>query len=125
MGFVAPNGYGQVTVNGKPALAHRVSYEINRGPIADGMHVRHTCDNRTCVNPAHLEVGTHTDNMDDRRRAGKYGGAYCGARIPFEVVGEMRAMRQAGRSNRWLAQEFGVSLSQVKNIINGRQRVAA
>jgi hypothetical protein len=124
-GFVATNGYGQVTVNGKPALAHRVSYEINRGPIPAGLHVRHTCDNRKCVNPAHLELGTHADNMQDRKKAGRYGGAYCGARIPVDVVTYIRALREAGFSCRRLAEHFGVSKSQIKNIVSGRQRVAA
>lgn len=57
-----PSGYGAFDKK----TAHRFSYRIHNGPIPKGLHVRHTCDNRGCVNPKHLAVGTHQDNMDDR-----------------------------------------------------------
>lgn len=69
-------GYGQFKVHGWTSRAHRVAYEIARGPIPDGMGVLHSCDNPRCVNPYHLRVGTHQDNMDDKRIRGRvwYGG---------------------------------------------------
>lgn len=51
--------------------AHRAVYMLMVGPISDGLLVRHTCDNRVCVNPAHLLLGTTQDNADDRRIRGR------------------------------------------------------
>ncbi len=56
-------GYGMLSVDDRPALAHRLSYAINVGPIADGLHLDHLCRVRRCVNPAHLEPVTIRTNL--------------------------------------------------------------
>lgn len=68
------HGFGYGYVRGpdlKKARAHRLSYEMAKGAIPDGFVVRHMCDNPSCVNPAHLEVGTMADNIQDRDRRGR------------------------------------------------------
>ena len=65
-------GYlGAVRGRGKLLGAHRVSYELNIGPIPHGLHVMHRCDNPPCVRPDHLELGTRSDNMSDAGRKGR------------------------------------------------------
>ncbi len=64
------NGYGQIKVFGKMVSAHRYSYEIHKGPIKSGFEVMHTCDVKSCINPDHLIVGTHGQNMADARERG-------------------------------------------------------
>lgn len=82
------NGYGQFRFLDCNWQAHRVAWTLLVGPIPEGMELCHTCDVRACVNPAHIFVGTHQDNMDDmgrkgRRRTGSPGrrGAWQRAKI--------------------------------------------
>src|ERR1700756_2891954 len=68
-------GYGHFTVRGqgrrRTLKAHRVSWELANGPIPEGLHVLHSCDNPPCVNPDHLFLGTDMDNVHDRDAKGR------------------------------------------------------
>lgn len=80
--------------------------------------MRHTCDNRTCISPAHIIVGTRTDNMRDmlsrgRKRLGKT------AKLNHELVEAAKSMRHEGWTVRQIASQFGVCLDTISKAING------
>jgi hypothetical protein len=68
---IAHNGYGKFSIKTRTFGAHRVSYTIFRGEIPKGKYICHSCDNRSCVNPAHLWPGTAKENQIDCREKGR------------------------------------------------------
>jgi hypothetical protein len=70
-GYVQPNGYAKTSYQGRPEWAHRAAWQKANGPIPEGMWVLHRCDVPLCINPDHLFLGTHRDNMADMRAKGR------------------------------------------------------
>lgn len=116
------DGYGQFRVKGVAFLAHRLAYMLAYGPIPDGLVVRHACDNPACVNPSHLELGTHGDNAKDRatRGRGARGERHGNAKLTAQQVRDIRDKRAAGVKLKPLAQEYGVHISLISQIANGK-----
>jgi len=116
-------GYGNCWYKGKCYKSHRVAWELIKGPIPNGMHVLHKCDNPSCCNPFHLFLGTDADNMADRNRKGRQAWGSAMNRPDglneWLVCGIMARYLQ-GISCRQLAREFGISSSTAARIINGK-----
>lgn len=104
--------------------AHRLSAEINIGIIPKKMEVCHTCDNPSCVNPAHLFIGTHKQNMLDMCKKGRWkAGPPTGVRNPSAKLNEekvliIRNKYLLGQSMRSLAKEYNVSKFAIFSIIH-------
>lgn len=115
-------GYGWFFL-GKQMNAHRAAYILFNGDLS-GLHVRHKCDNRVCVNPAHLEIGTHQDNMDDRGARGRTVRGEDHGKLKFsdEVVQQVRLDYVASKSYAKTGRKFGMSKTQVGNIVRNEQR---
>lgn len=104
-------GYGCISYLGRKTRAHRVQWKRrNGGTIPQGMVIRHTCDNPSCVNPDHLTIGTQADNILDQAVHGRKarGEAKGGAKLTDDAVRKARKLREEGHTIRSLAERFGV-----------------
>ena len=126
------NGYGIFNVNGMAVSTHRFSWELHNGEIPIGKHILHSCHNPPCVNPSHLRVGDHVENMLDMRLAGRAKGIIAGntlgktnrgensahAKLTEQIVRDIRSKyvpRKYGIDK--LSDEYGVSRGTVHDAI--------
>lgn len=139
-GSITPNGYAQfvdMNANRKKRLvvASRFSWELHYGQIPEGMLVCHNCpggDNRHCVNPAHLFLGTYVDNMQDALAKGRYhtgaretarfecprGEQHYASRLSEAKVIDIRRRAAGGEAQKSLAIEYGVRPDHVSRIVH-------
>lgn len=116
-------GYGKMKVNGEEIAAHRVSYANAFGPFDESLFVCHHCDVPSCVNPAHLFLGTHDDNMRDckekgRQKTGNHKGPANGRAILS--VEQVKSIRADTRASHLVALDYGVKPITIRAIRTGR-----
>lgn len=110
-------GYGRIVRGDNQMAAHRVSYELHKGPIPDGLLIRHTCDNPPCVNPDHLLIGTVRDNSQDSIERGRHAhGETAGpTKLNEDQVKEIIQLK--GRmTQREIGELYGISREAVSGI---------
>lgn len=121
------DGYPKFTVRKKPYSAHRVSYELHHGEIADGLFVCHRCDNRACVNPAHLFLGTIQDNNLDRHSKGRTRGTFqsgenhLNAKLSNADAEAILSLKGSGLLQREVGERYGVSRATIGAIWQGKR----
>lgn len=135
IGSMKASGYGRATYLGKNDMqAHRVSWMIFRGEIPDGLMVCHTCDNRYCVNPNHLFLGTHQDNMTDgvKKKRFLHGEARRAANNPRkgldhhnvvlnpDLVLQIIELKKSGKSYSQIQELIGISRGTALDVVKGK-----
>ena len=121
-GGTSGKGYGTLGVGSMVdgtrahAYAHRLSYEFYIGPIPDGLDVLHRCDTPPCVNPAHLFLGTHSDNALDAIAKGKWPATKL---TPVDITQIRRRYRFRVITQRMLGAEYGVTRRTIEAVVKG------
>lgn len=106
-GYAMLGGHWWRSSGGRSVLAHRISWEDARGErIPDGWTVDHLCRTRSCINPDHLKPGPHADNVRNSSRS----------IVNEDQVRQIRALPE-GTKTRSIADEFGLSMVQVRKIV--------
>lgn len=116
-------GYGAAWTGEKVEYAHRYSYTLAKGAIPPDMEILHACDNRPCVNPEHLSVGTRKENAQDcvNKKRQTYGERNPMAKMTEDRVMEVRRRFAAGEKQRDLAKAFGMSAPAICNIVRNQR----
>lgn len=128
VGASSRRGYGTIRVGGKGVRAHRMAWELQNGPIPNGMQVLHHCDEPACCRVSHLFLGTHQDNMTDMKRKHRArtatdvpkGSAHHAAKLTEADVVRIRDLVSNGMNQDMAAKMFRVSQSMVWRIVHRR-----
>ena len=133
IGSKTPLGYGHISKDNKTIYSHRLSWILHFGEIPDGLFVLHQCDNPSCINPAHLFLGTQLDNVHDRDQKGRgnwnynnranprRGENHCSSKLTNEIVWEAREAIKSGDkfALKKMAQRYGVSYTTIWKAARG------
>jgi hypothetical protein len=114
-------GYGDFRFNGVHVNHHRAVYCEIHGKTLDeikGFQVMHTCDNRWCINPEHLELGTNQDNVTDKMTKNRHVGGGRPVVTDVAILELIREQRANKAPVEWIAKQHEISVTAVLNIVN-------
>lgn len=119
-GVLHKQGYGMIRSGRTHHLTHRASYKVFKGEIPEGLFVCHRCDNRKCVNPDHLFLGTVQDNQQDMKSKDRsmFGEKSSAAKLKESDVLQILSLR-GGMTQRAIAKMFNVSPALICMILKG------
>lgn len=123
-GAINATGYGRLSPRDGSELAHRYAYRVRIAPIPDGLCLCHRCDNRKCVNPHHMFVGTRADNNRDMHGKGRgVRGERSGTATMTEATARaiLAACGTGTEAKTVIARRFGVGIGAVHGIAHGRK----
>jgi hypothetical protein len=123
-------GYGQISIAGQRWLAHRAAWRAWRGEIPHGLNVLHICDNRRCINPKHLFLGTARDNYLDAVQKGRMRAVLDPRhtrkprhnKLTDAQVSEIRRWRAHRMPLRQIAERYGISITHVHQIATYKRK---
>lgn len=127
-GSPSTGGYGMFWIaRGVTSETHRAAYVLERGPIPAGLLVLHSCHNRLCVNPDHLRLGTHEDNMQEMAEAGRarQGRGSNPRKLTAETATMILGDQLLGVSIKETARDMGVAQRMIGAVRAGRRWAAA
>jgi len=116
------SGYGAIVINQRTLCAHRIAFELANGPIGDDAFVLHNCDNPACVNPAHMRLGTHEDNMHDKivRSRVPAGECHYNSSINKDQALEIVRLFSDGKTGKEVMEITGLSKGVIYNVKYGK-----
>lgn len=124
-GAINKKGYGSMMLNGKVQTSSRIAYKLSFGEIPDGLWVLHHCDNPLCMEPDHLFLGTHQDNMTDRDRKNRGNGISKTSRGEGNIKAKLTErdiifIRRSKKQTRELADRYQVCRTTIQRIRGNR-----
>jgi hypothetical protein len=119
--YTSKKGYGHFSLRNNVLRAHRLAYELCKGPIPPNMYVLHKCNNTKCCNPSHLRIGSQLDNMKDRENSAHTARGLKNGRckLSSRQIEDIRMLISIGRSQREIATQYGVTHGTIGAIHRG------